>query len=288
MIEVPENLAENIEELTHQLLPALQANARRSEEMFRLYQEKPVTLQMLARGLRCSVFAAMSQLAADSDVELRCTGAAPEEITRVLEALNSGQKLIVETTALSTLLLIGDTELLSKLKGRLLVAQATLDELRAHRREVSTRGESFLGMHDGQLTMREVNPESRTRYLDHVDELLALLAECETFREERHDGIAPHDWDRLVNIGGAGAVESIHRAMRTGEAIWCDDMVLAFVAHQRGARVAWTQLLCHHLMLRSELDFDHAYRISAKLVGSRFVTTHTTQGVFREAARLAN
>jgi hypothetical protein len=73
-----------------------------------------------------------------------------------------------------------------------------------------------VGLHDGRLTMREINQDSRAQYLGQVDRLLASFAGCEVFHEQEHDLITPADWDRLVNIGGAGAVESLHRAMRSG------------------------------------------------------------------------
>jgi hypothetical protein len=274
MIEIPENLAEDIEGLSNQLLPLLQANTQQVEEMNRLYQERPVTFHMLASGLRCSLFGAMSHLMAAPNLDVRCTRSTQEEIQQVLATLEGGQKLIVETSAMSTLLLLGEADVLSSLAGRLAIARATLDELRAHRREVETRGEGYLGLYDAQ-------------YLGQVDRLLASFAGCEVFHEQEHDLITPADWDRLVNIGGAGAVESLHRAMRSGETIWCDDMVLALVANQRGVRAAWTQLMCHHLMLRCEMEAERGCRISAKLVGARFVATNTNPGVYREAARLA-
>lgn len=287
MIEIPENSAEDIEGLTNQLLPVLQANTQRVEEMDRLYQENPVTFHMLARGLRCSLFGAMSHLMVAPDLDVRCTRSTQEEIQQLLATLEGGRKIIVETSAISTLLLLGETDVLSSLAGRLAIARATLDELRAHRREVETRGEGYLGLHDGRLTMREIDEDSRIRYLGQIDHLLASLAECEVFHDQEHDLITPADWDRLVNIGGAGAVESLHRAMHSGETVWCDDMVLALVANERGVRVAWTQLMCHHLMLRSEMEAERGCRISAKLVGARFVATNTNPGVYREAARLA-
>jgi hypothetical protein len=64
-------------------------------------------------------------------------------------------------------------------------------------------------------------------------------------------------------------------------------MVLALVANQRGVRVAWTQLMCHHLMMRSELQGERGCRISAKLVGAGFVSTNVNPNIYSEAARLA-
>ncbi len=288
MLEVPENLEEDIEEFTKQLLPMLEERARRVEELERLYQNNPVTFQMLARGLGGSVFSAMGYLIAATEIDVRCTRAQPDETRLALATLEGRQKVILETSALSTLLLLEESELLSDgLRGRIAIAQSTLDELRVHRRKVETRSCDYMSARDGRLALGEIDKESRSKYLNAIDDLLGKAAECEVFHEKNHDHLTPDEWDRLVNIGGAGAVESLHRAMRTGEPVWCDDMVLALVAHERGVRVVWTQLMCHHLLLGSAMDAERAHRISAKLVGWRFVKTNTTPGIYLEAARLA-
>src|SRR5436190_12912776 len=106
--------------------------------MERLYRENPVTLHMLASGLRCSVFGAMSLLAVAPDLKVRCTRSTEEEIQQALASLEEGQKFIVETSAVSTLLLIGETDLFATLAARLAIARAAVDELRADRREVET------------------------------------------------------------------------------------------------------------------------------------------------------
>jgi tetratricopeptide (TPR) repeat protein len=287
-IDIPENLEENIEEFTKQLMPMLQQRARRVEELDQLYRDNPVTFHLLASGLGGSVFGAMGHLIAETDLELRCTRASPAEMRELLSVLERGEKVILEASALSTLLLLQESDLFStSLRGRVAISQSTLDELRSHLREVETRASGYMSCRDGRMTMGEIDEADRAEYRDLISELLAKASECEVFQEGEHDRLTHSEWDRLVRIGGAGAVESLHRAMRTGEPVWCDDMVLAFVAHERGIGVVWTQLICHHLLVRSALSAEHAQRISAKLVGWRFVSTSTTTGMYLEAARLA-
>jgi tetratricopeptide (TPR) repeat protein len=288
MIEVPENLAENVEEFTNQLIPMLQQRARRVEELDQLYQDKPVTFHMLASGLGRSVFGVMGHLIAETDIALRCTRANPAEMRQLLFVLEGGQKAILEVSALSTLLLLEESKLLStSLQGRIAIAQSTMDELRSHLREVETRGSGYMGYRDGRMTMGEIDDAGRAKYINLVSDLLTKASECEVFQEVEHDHLTHDEWDRLVKIGGAGAVESLHRAMRTGEPVWCDDMTLALVANERGVGVVWTQLMCQHLLDRSAMSEERAHRISAKLVGWRFTSTNTTPGIYLEAARLA-
>lgn len=290
MFALPENLAEDVEGITKQLQPMLEANTQRVEELERIYQQGPVTLHLLASGLKCSSYVAMIHLMSKPALGINCTRSTHEEIKQVLASLESGKKIIVETSALSTLLLLEETDVILRFAGRLAIARATLDELQAHRQEVEARGAGTLGtlgLREGRLELREIDQERRANYLAQIEDLLAKLAGCEVFHEQNHELITPADWDELVKIGGAGAVESLHRAMNSGEPIWCDDMFWAVVAKQRGVRVAWTQLMCHHLVVRSEIESELGYRISAKLLGAGFAETNTNPGAYLEAARLA-
>ncbi|MBX3157219.1 MAG: GreA/GreB family elongation factor [Deltaproteobacteria bacterium] len=288
VIEIPENAAENIDEFTKQVMPLLEARAQQVDVLDRLYRDKPVSFHMLARGLGGSVFGAMGHLVAETDLALRCNRADPEDATHVLELLNENRTLIIETTALSTLMLLDEVEpLISALAGRIAIAQSTIDEVMAHLREVETRGSGYMGLRNGRMIAGEISNESSAKYQDRLRALIHKVSQCEVFRESKHDHLTPDEWDRLVMIGGAGAVESLHRAMRTGDPIWSDDVVIAHVARERRVSVGWTQAVCHHLVTRSALDSERGNRISAKLVGWRYVSTNTTPGIFLEAARLA-
>lgn len=290
MFEVPDSPENDTEQIAAQLLPLMQEKKRRRDEVLRLYKDNPITLHMLAHGLQCSVIGALSALSNEPELHIRCTRSTNIETQEVLDSLEVGDKIVIESSIIFSLLLLDETDLLSSVSARLAIARATLDELYAHRREIETdaAGEGHLGLHEGQLTIQRVDRNSHDQYLSKIDSLLKILTNCDVFSEQEHNLITSFDWDRLVQIAGAGAVESLHRSMRTGEVVWCDDMLLAIVMGQRGVRVAWTQLMCHHLLLRGKVDSERACRVSAKLVGARFVATNVTPAICREAARLAD
>lgn len=278
-------LPEKLEDLDKLLGPMIAAQIQRVERLDRVYAEHDCSLHMLAWALGGSVFAAMAHVIAESGKDLKCA-VITDRIAQAAAALDAGAKVVLHSTALSTLLLLDDPGLLKRYAQRIAVAEATIEELNAHLKEVLQGATGFLTMRDGRVVLDEKDETARSAYADRVRAMLEACRQCEVFTESDHSLIPAAEWDAWTRLGGAGAPESLHRTLRTRELLWVDDALVGAFAARRGVTTIWTQLF-YEYAARIGLESSAANSVGARLAGWRFQPTRIVPGTFVAAAQLS-
>jgi hypothetical protein len=216
------------------------------------YQSQPIPLHVFAAVAGASPIEALFHLAARPGITVRCSGGSFEEWSNASNALGSSERVVLELSALSTLLLLGMEESLRDWPARFVVSRGTVQELRAliERRQFGTPNGRFLKIENG-YAFAEQNAEvwrlQRVRF-ERLVIILESSCEVQGCRELAH--LDSERRGNLIKAFGLHGAQSIILASNPGHVLWTDDMVLALSAKgDFGARRVWT-----HLVLEANAD----------------------------------
>ena len=283
MFLVPDTL----EKLDATLAPMLTARQAQVERLERYYAEQACSLHLLACQLGGSVFSAVVHLVSQTSIELRCASPVGD-VHALVQSLDAERKLVVQATALATLLMLSETKIWEVLGKRVAVARSTLDELVAHLREAEENPAGLLLLREGQVFIEVADDQRRANYAKLVRDVVAEIEKnCEVFVEPNHELIGHSEWDAWCRVGGAGTAESLHRALRTRDLIWTDDGTLAALLMRKSVQVVWTQATYEHLARIGRIQQSSADEVSARLAGWRYAPTRISPGSLAAAARIA-
>lgn len=283
MIDVPDEADKMLEELR----PLLAEKERDVARLNAVYRSTVCSLHMLATFLGGSDYETHQHIIATEGMEYRCSQATPRLASLARDAFASGAEVVIETSALSTQMLLGG-DILGALGQRLRVARSTLDAFDAYVREHQTTEHGMVFAHRGAVQFREVSADARAKQLERLGAFGKLVRErCSVFDEPERQLLEADKLDSLASIGGAGFVESLHYCLRTGATLWTDDQTLALLADQLKARSIWTQMMAVMLQNDGTMSAQESSSVTAKLVGWRYVSTQLAPMVFVEAVKLS-
>lgn len=264
-------------------------SAKRIED---LYREHPVPLAALAELLNENEVETLARVAQHEDLRLRCCAATVDEVRHATSNLAAAGEIVLHISAVGTLLMADDLDLLMSLGKPLLVSHTTMLSLRtlandAFRGAVS-RGRLGANREGPHFSVdseeyRQARVGFFERMLKWFDANVAVTGAMELA------GIDPGLRKELSGIIGDAALECAAIATRPNRILLTDDGVLAAVVRMRlGVRTIWTQLASNWMVAEGRIEpYRHA-RLSARLIEWGYDFTSANELTMREAARRAS
>ena len=246
---------------------------------------------MLSSFAGTDLFEIMRHLVASRTERFKiCTGSL-EERQAAFEALQEGGTLVVDATALFTLLLLDRAEVLGVWLNRPIVSQKTREHVAVLLEEAQQESpKGVLGLDDqGNLVATQATAEQQAAYAGRLSRLLgAVDKHCQVFSCPQLATLSPEKRHELVEAFGDGGSESIVLASEPKRILWTDDWVLAGygLANYRNRRV-WTQIVLHGAAAAGNLDWNVFNADTAQLLSANYVFTWWTSQVFEQVANEA-
>jgi tetratricopeptide (TPR) repeat protein len=259
----------------------------------RIYSEQTLPLQYVARLLKASSFEAVQYLANDPDSIVRCAPSDPAQRLDSLRALQEAEQIVLDLSAIATLVLTEQTDLVTKLNRPIIISQGCseeLDRLCGRLWDGSSRAGGRFVWHDDRLIMVDVPEESvieRERFLSEALQGIRSLAIVEPCREL--SAMSKNDKEPLIGIFGRHGAQSVLLARKPGRILWSDDFVQSSVlTSQYGGKGVWSEIVAAHLEGVGRLDRKIAAEFVTRLLGYRYLATGIPPVVFVQAARASN
>ncbi len=253
------------------------------------YKREPLTLNLLARSVGSCVFNTVRSLAGMSDVRLLACRGSQEEMDHAPVDLSTANTIVVDESALATLFILGQEELLKSIPVPLVVSEGTLQaikDLDALRSDPETPG-GVLARCGDHYEHIETTPEVKADEKARLESLLETIRG--TCRIEGGTGLAGLDKetrDKLVAVAGRPAAESMQLAVSRGRILWTEDLRLADLAKGvSGTKRIWTQAV---LIWATDRGFCHPRQMATaalRLLGMGHFWTRMWPGAVTFAAR---
>jgi predicted Zn-dependent protease/transcription elongation GreA/GreB family factor len=274
------------------ILDSVKAHSEAVSKLREIYRSSLVTLHMYAHQLGHTAHEGLVNLAISEDDFIRCAPPQIEVLANTLATLGNKGTVVLDLTALATLLLLQITrQVLTSTAFRFVISPATfteLQQLRAQSRFSKAHGTMYYdkGQHYFTETTEEQSEEQKAafeEYMQCVETNVNVISvpQLSTLTAERRD--------LLEKILGRYGLESALLALSPGYVWWTDDFAAGEVAKSElGVERVWTQAILEHTANLGLLDrgvVDEAY---AKLVGFNYQSTHFTGAVMIGALRVSN
>ncbi len=257
------------------------------------YSKEVLPLHFVATLLKASTFEAIFQLAHDPASIIRC---APDNFPQrqtSFQSLETSPQVVLDLSAIATLVLTGRTDLVSKLNKRIVISQGCseeLDRISGKLADGSSRAGGRLTWHDDRVIMVDIPEEAVIERERHFAKALteiravAVVEPCRDLAEMSEEQRGP-----LISILGRHGAQSVLLARQPGRILWTDDFVQSSVAiSEYGAKATWSECIISYLESKGLLERTMAVDFVTHLLGYRYESITITPAVFVNAARLAN
>jgi len=274
-------------------LATIENQLQGKNEALAAYSTQTLPLHFVGVLLKATCFEAVFYLANDPASIIRCAPSAARERQNSAKALEEAQEVVLDLSAIATLVLTERTDFVAKLDRPIILSQGCaeeLDRLSGRLSDGSSRAGGRFAWHDNRVIMLEVTEEAaleRERLLAEAFAAIRAVATvepCRELAEMSHEKRNP-----LIQIFGRHATQSILLAKKPGRILWTDDFVQSSIAiKEYGGRAAWSELIAAHLEGRGRVDRTTAVDFVTRLLGYRYETVAITPAVLVNAARVAN
>lgn len=264
-------------------------SAKRIED---LYREHPVPLAAIAELLNENEVETLARVAQHEELRLRCCAATVEEVDQATSNLAAAGEVVLHISAVGTLLMADDLEMLASLGKRLLVSHTTMLSLRM------LANDAFRGaVSRGRLGATSEGPRFEIGSDEYEQARVGFFERALNWFEANVSvigaielaGVDPALRKELSDLIGDASLESAAIATRPNRILLTDDGVLAAVVRAKlGVRTVWTQLASNWMVSEGRIEPHRHARLSARLIAWGYDFTSANQLTMREAARSAN
>lgn len=205
------------------------------QEVRGLFRTQPMPLHIFAELLGKPLLEIVHYVATSPDLALNCSQGTPEELASGLTTIGAARTLVLDATALGTLLWLDDEGLLQELATECVISDGTLRELRQFI-EMFASSANVVGHLAMAATGPVLSPPTTDEREAVAERLRRALRVVETACTTR-DGTALADIPAeerglLVECFGQASAEAIALARMPGHVLWADDRLIALRAHQ--------------------------------------------------------
>jgi len=254
------------------------------------YRSQLVPIHLFGKLTGAHTIDALFHLAASPSLPIRCCTGSIEEKGGALGALRSSEGVVLELTALGTLLLLGIEQHLRDWPHHFVVSRGTVQELRAliESRRFGRPSGRLVKVERGYAYI-EQDAEAWRSELARLEALVAFLeSSCEVRGCRELASLDPEWRENLVNLFGHHGAESILLASGSGHLLWTDDLALAGIAKEQfGVGWVWTQLALEARVAAGSLDESAYLDASARLVGGGYEFTSLSRRIIARAGEMA-
>jgi hypothetical protein len=254
------------------------------------YRSTALPIHVIAAVLGRNDFEQIIRIATDDSMALRCCAGNAEERTAAMSALKNASVLVLDLTAICTLLLLEALDELPSLGIPMLVSQQTFSEFRFLVEEYAKEGgRTGLGRVGERYQMVEMMPDAVKAQHDVLGTALAKVEQyCKVVACTALAEVPANRREQLISALGEHGAQSIALASASGHVLWTDDQMVGVVAaHEFGVRRVWTQLVMQE---RSESGVVQAavfLESTAKMLGWRYYFTGASVPALAAAGTMA-
>ena len=266
---------------------AVEQRAETFERAYAMYAESLMPVAALARALAMDVVSTVHGLAGASGV--KCAAYDLPSERQAIAGLSAGKALVIDATAIGTILLLEIEEHLSALPVPLITTFGVSDELDRFLEENAPNGpRGTLGRSDGRLVMTSKTAEEATSAREHLSVRLAAIRKRLSLRGAQPLAhVPPAQREQLIQLYGQSGAEVLAVAADLGATLWSDDIAVTPLAVRLQVRRTWTEITMRHLAEQGTLPTELYETVAAKLVGFSYHDKKLSVLAFRGAGRMA-
>lgn len=216
------------------------------------------------------MFEAVGRLAANKSTEIRCCTGTASSIEAAIRDLSSADAVVIDSTAIATLLVLDEVKLLKEIPIKCVVASGTMDDLRACLRDLEERSHDHHVMtkENDRYVLASVSPQDIAPIRERVRGLIdAVNTTCSIESGLALAAIEADPRRQLVDLFGHSGAESIALARGRKRVLWTDDLPLAAIASNgHGVSRVWTQVLTVWLGRRGNIGIRHVDKVALDLL----------------------
>jgi hypothetical protein len=225
-------------------------------------------------------------------VPIRACVGNDEEFSAVEAALPTTTSIILDPTALATIILLDALPLLEVIPFNVVVSMGTKMELMRFQSEVQTRVDAtgFVGSDGESVWVQENVFQENDDLLSKVSALLSFIeGRCKVEEGKVLAGIPRDQREKLVECFGRAGAETIALTNAPAKLLWSDE-VTQNLAKTLGLPIVrcWTQKLSAWLTSVGLIDPDTDASITIGLVKHGYTYTFPTLASFLKASALAD
>jgi tetratricopeptide (TPR) repeat protein len=264
---------------------------RRSREAEALYARQPIPVHLFGKAIGKNEVQALGHIAGADGLMLRCCLGTAEEYAEASTALGAAAEVVLDITALTTLLMLEELDVLDKLGKGAVVTHSTVSAMRQLVDEARGRLKSpgSLGVDEDGPRLVVTTPEGRLALLQTLERALKTVEEkCQSVGSPGLAALDREERTTLEDIMGASMLESAMAAAAAGRLLWTDDGVATHIVRLKfGTKRVWTQGVFRHLNDQGVVANDRYATVSARLLGWGYMFTSVNPQVIRTAGNQA-
>jgi hypothetical protein len=272
------------------MIDMLKRFRERANQVDQVFRSGCVPVGMMAEGLGRSLFETMGHLAADGDLFINCVVGSDEAMRAAKSALDAAKALILDGTALWTVVQLELLDLLPLIPIGVGTVQHSVHELR---RVVGCDGSpepvGQLSLRDdGRLTFLEAGTADEERARASWAALLDFMRD--RVRSSKHlASLSQTDRAAVTSYAGEWTAHALAAASADGAVVWSDDRVVEFIGKEYlGTQRVWTQAVLAWLLDRGLITSDRFQDATARLHAMRFAGMLVDEHTVVRGARLAS
>jgi tetratricopeptide (TPR) repeat protein len=249
----------------------IEAAVSRKRELEAVRQREGVPLAIIANASRRTVLETALEHIERPDLVLHCTHGVPDELRAAQSCLQGDPEIVLDSTALATIVSIGMVNHLSRLPVRLIVPRSVLQELRLLMLDWEYVQEPRLsiGVHRGRARLHRVSVSQAQTYWKRLQWVHRQLQDhCQVTGGQPVLALEPPLRRAMEDAFGHSTTDAIAIAKARSATLWIDDLALAGMLSRFGvAGRVWTQLVINqatasgHLPLKCALAWTETLLI---------------------------
>ena len=252
------------------------------------YTNELVPIHLMADIRGRSVLEAINHIVSDVRLRLKCCKGTGEELEMAEYAIREADNLVLDITAICTLLLLQAHKRLLKIPKTLIISAGTLDELQKIKSSYDNP-ENLAGVY-GKDGLIPYSPEAVKKAGEDLQELILLLQEsCEVEPGLIVSKLESQRRKKLIRLFGQSVLESMMLAAGPKTALWTDDLATAEKANTDfGCRRVWTQFVVEYLCDEKQLEIDFTSQLALRLMQMGYYYTRPNVAVLMKAVEDTN
>lgn len=265
-VRIPKDAEGNLD--LEPIRKAAKQRADATAERDALYRSHPLSVSSYATLSQTNVVDVIGHMA-NERLPIRVCAGTQEEESLAVDVLTHDARLVLDPSAVATLVHTKTSDLLQELPAKLIIPRGLLMRMKSEI-ENATRfsGNATMSYVDSRLVFEEVTEEQKAQWVNRLkDTVDALEASCDIV-----DGLPlaeepPETRNEWAELFGWDTAEALAIAKHHSATIWSDDRLVSVIATERaGVQRVWTEAVYKWASIQSAIPGERFVRIVADLV----------------------
>lgn len=257
------------------------------------YKMGNLTIGAFANLLNRNVIDIWSGIIIKPDLGVQCSIGTEQEKQYAISVLRPKPKLIIDLIALLTIKTLNIEDTLTKVFGKLGIAQSTRDLIQNKKVEFQgfeSRGFMTIGKNGEEFVRQEISPENMKSNIAFLDSLMELIDKhCDVLPCNRAIEINKTRKNQFDALMGASFIDTILIASDAGNVLFSDDERLRVIAkNEFQVDGVWTQIILMHLANENNIERSKFNEITIKLASLNYYFIFIDASILIDAAKQSN